>query len=132
MKSKAFISYSYVNKAEFKLFDIKLRNFLAKELQINSYSFVFDYKEKTNYKSLMNAALKKIDDSDLLIAELSYKSIGIGIEVGYAKAKNKKIIYIHKKGTEVSTTVSGVCDIRIEYEDIEDLFIKMKEVITKK
>jgi 2'-deoxynucleoside 5'-phosphate N-hydrolase len=132
MKSKAFISYSYANKVEFKLFDTKLRDFLAQELQIDSYSFVFDYKGNPDYKSLMDAALKKIDDSDLLIAELSYKSIGIGIEVGYAKARNKKIIYIHKKGTEVSTTVSGVSDIRIEYEDIEDLITKLKKAINRK
>ena len=35
-----------------------------------------------------------IDNSDILIAEVSEKAIGVGIEVGYAKAKGKPIIYI--------------------------------------
>lgn len=129
MKPKVFISYSFANKNKFKSFDKKLRKFLKQSFGIKTYSFVFDFKKKTDDKTLMKAALKKIDESNLLIAELSYKSIGIGIEVGYAKARGKKIIYIHKIGTELSTTINGVCDIRIEYKDISDLLAKLKQVL---
>ncbi len=45
-------------------------------------------------KEMMQKAMDEIDDCDLLIAEVSDKGIGIGIEVGYAKAKGKPIIYL--------------------------------------
>lgn len=129
MINKVFVSYSFADKNKFRSFDRKLKKFLGRTFGIKTYSFVFDFKKKTNNKVLMESALKKINESDLLIAELSYKSIGIGLEVGYAKAKGKKIIYIHKAGTELSTTVDGISDIRIKYKNIADLLTQLKEII---
>jgi 2'-deoxynucleoside 5'-phosphate N-hydrolase len=40
---------------------------------------------------MMRQAFAAIDKNDLLIAETTDKAIGIGIEVGYAKAKGKPI-----------------------------------------
>ena len=131
MAVKAFISYSFTDKNKFKSVDKQLRKFLKQTFGIEAYSFVFDFKKKTDNKTLMKLALEKIDESDLLLAELTYKSIGIGIEVGYAKAKGKRIIYMHRIGTELSTTTSGVCDIRIEYKDISDLLVQLKKVLKK-
>jgi len=128
MITKAFISYSFTDKNKFRFFDRQLKKFLKQSFGIEAYSFVFDFKKKANNKSLIKSALRKIDESDLLLAELSYKSIGIGLEVGYAKAKGKKIIYMHRIGTELSTTVDGICDSRIEYKDISDLLVQLKKV----
>ncbi len=127
MTVKAFISYSFTDKNKFRNFDKKLREFLKRNFNIVAYSFVFDFKKRVDNASLMKSALKKIDESDLLIVELSNKVIGIGLEVGYAKAKGKKIIYFHKIGSEVSTTVDGISDIRIEYKNISDLFNQLTE-----
>ncbi|MCM8788130.1 MAG: nucleoside 2-deoxyribosyltransferase, partial [Candidatus Omnitrophica bacterium] len=107
---KAFLSYSYENKEKFKKLNKILKKFLKEKFNIDSYSFVFEFKEKTNNKTMMKKALKLIDNSHLIIAELSYKSIGIGIEIGYAKAKNKKIIYLKKTKAEISTTSEGISD----------------------
>jgi 2'-deoxynucleoside 5'-phosphate N-hydrolase len=41
---------------------------------------------------MMAQAFLDIGQSDFLIAETSDKGIGIGIEVGYARAKQKPII----------------------------------------
>ena len=41
----------------------------------------------------MKQATADIDKCDILIAETSDRGIGIGIEVGYAKAKKKPIFY---------------------------------------
>lgn len=128
MAIKVFIAYSFENKKEFISFNKSLKGFLEENGFI-SYSFVFDFNgEIKNNKDLMDKALKKIDESKIVIAELSYKRVGIGVEVGYAKAKGKKIIYIHQKGSDVSTTVDGVSDVRIDYKNIDDLFLKLKEI----
>lgn len=131
MITKAFISYSFADKNKFRSFDRQLKSFLKQNFSIETYSFVFDFKKKTNNSTLMKAALKKINESDLLLAELSQKAIGIGVEVGYAKAKGKRIIYLHRVGSELSTTIDGVCDLRIEYKDIPDLLVQLKNVLSK-
>lgn len=129
MIAKAFISYSFADRDKFKNLDRRLKKFLKQVFGITTYSFVFDFKKKTDNKTLMQSALKKINESDVLIAELSYKSIGVGLEVGFAKARSKKIIYIHKSGTELSNTADGVCDVRIEYKNISDLLFQLEKIL---
>lgn len=123
-----FISYSLKDKEEFRLLDQALKIFL-KHKGMTAYAFVFDFKKKVDNRILMREALRRIDESDVLIAELSHKTIGIGLEVGYAKAKRKKIIYIHKIDSELSTTVDGIADLRIEYTDIKDLLVKLNDFL---
>ncbi|MCX7955657.1 MAG: hypothetical protein N2593_00920 [Patescibacteria group bacterium] len=125
---KIFLSYSYQHKNKFKKLNNNLKKFLKTKFNIDSYSFVFEYKEKSNHKTMMKKALKLIDKSDFIIAELSYKSIGIGIEIGYAKAKNKKIIYIKKIDAEISTTSEGISDHLIEYKNEKDLLKKLSKI----
>jgi nucleoside 2-deoxyribosyltransferase len=122
---KIFISYSYKHRKKFLNFHQKLKKFL-KKINIELYSFVFEFKLKVDNKKMMKSALKKIDESDILITEASFKQIGIGIEAGYAKAKDKKIIYIKKKGSELSTTLDGISDIFIEYANFKDLSNKLQ------
>lgn len=76
-------------------------------------------------KEMMATAFKEIDNSDFLIAELSNKSIGVGIEIGYAFATKKPIIYIRQKGSEYSTTTAGCAHSIIEYENEKDLTQKI-------
>lgn len=129
MINKAFISYSFADKNKFESFDNDLKKFLKVNYNIKACSFVFDLKKKVNNKTLMELAFKEIDGCDLVLVELSYKSIGVGIEAGYAKAKAKKIIYMHKIGTELSTTADGTCYTRIEYKDIADLLTQLKKIL---
>lgn len=126
---KAFLSYSYTNKKEFENLNKVLKRFLKQKFNIDSCSFVFDFKEKTTNKIMMKKVLQLIDNSDLIIAELSYKSIGIGIEIGYAKAKNKKIIYLKKTTAEISTTSEGISDYLIEYKNEKDLLEKINKIL---
>jgi len=80
---------------------------------------------------MMKQAMKEIDSCDLLIAETSEKGIGIGVEVGYAKARDKPIIYVRKKEAEHSTTVSGISDFQIIYSNIDDLKLQLSDIIGK-
>lgn len=127
MKNKVFIAYSFANKNEFENLNSQLKKFLQENYNAEVSSFVFDSEENMDHETMMKLALEMIDKSQIIIAELTYKPIGVGLEVGYAKAKNKKIIYIHKLGSELSTTVNGIADYRIEYNNIDDLLLKLKE-----
>ena len=82
-------------------------------------------------REMMQHAFEEIDKCGLLIAETSDKAIGIGIEVGYAKAKNKPVIYLRNKNAEHSTTVAGASDYKIIYNDADDLSKQLSEVLEK-
>ena len=126
---KAYLAISYSNR---KLFDKEVKSLieLCKMNQIELLSFVDNYNFKENEeKEMMKTAFLEIDKSDFLIAELTTKSIGVGIEIGYACAKGKPIIYLRKKDSEYSTTASGSSTHNIEYENETDLMELMKNIL---
>jgi len=104
----------------------------AKEIGIEVFVFVNQYHFKKNQeREMMETAFREIDKSDYLLAELTKKSIGVGIEVGYALAQKKPIIYFRKKGSEYSTTAAGSADFRIEYTGKIEMTNKVLSVISK-
>ena len=124
---KAYFAISYANRKLFDNIVERLEN-LLKKYDIELFIFVDKYNFKSNQeKEMMETAFNEIDSSDFLIAELTTKSIGVGIEIGYAFAKNKPIYYIYKNGSEYSTTASGSSNYIIEYKDELDLIETMKE-----
>lgn len=124
---KAYFAISYVNR---KLFDKEVKDLLNlfQKNNIELLVFVDNYTFKENQeKEMMKTAFEEIDSSDFLIAELTTKSIGVGIEIGYAFAKNKPIFYLHKKDSEYSTTASGCSDTIIAYENELNLVEMMEK-----
>jgi 2'-deoxynucleoside 5'-phosphate N-hydrolase len=118
---KAYIAASYSNR---KTLNEVLQAIKAtlEALQIEPVVFVDQYSfTATQEKEMMQEAAAAIDDCDMLIAETSYKEIGIGIEVGYAKAKHKPVIYLRHTGAAHSTTVSGISDFSILYTNSNDI-----------
>lgn len=72
-------------------------------------------------KEMMQQAMAAIDSCGFLIAETSHKAIGVGIEAGYAVAKNKPVIYIRSEDASHSTTLSGISSHAIIYKNAPDL-----------
>lgn len=127
----AYISVSYSKR---KLIDKELNAITdtLNKFKIVPFIFVDNYKfDLTQERQMMEQAMRDIDNCSILIAETTDKGIGIGIEVGYAKAKNKPVIYVRQKNAEHSTTVSGISDFQIIYEDNNDLQKKLSETINK-
>ena len=77
---------------------------------------------------MMDAAFQEINRSDILIAELSKKAIGVGVEVGYACARGIPIIYLRNEKSEHSTTVSGSSNEHIIYKNPADLRQQLKKL----
>jgi 2'-deoxynucleoside 5'-phosphate N-hydrolase len=125
----AYISISYSKR---KLMDEELNAIVdtLKSFSIVPFVFADQYQfNRSEEQQMMQQAMTDIDRCDILIAETSDKGIGIGIEVGYAKALNKPVIYIRRKEAEHSTTVSGISDFQIIYADTSDLQVKLETVI---
>jgi len=128
---QAYISISYNKRQEL---NDELQSIIEKlkELQIKPFVFVdnlkFSYEQE---KEMMQQAMASIDDCDLLIAETSDKGIGIGIEVGYAKAKGKPVIYVRNRNAEHSTTVSCISDFQVIYDGVKDLKEQLTIVLSR-
>jgi hypothetical protein len=100
------------------------------------HSREFDYKHKL-YDPLKNSALYKkhlfifphdaeemtssskkiISTSDLVIAEVSHPSTGLGIELGWAESMGKKILCMHQKNTIPSSSLKFITSNFIVYAD---------------
>jgi len=126
---KGYFAISYSNRSLFEN-EVESLNNLFKKYDIELVVFVDKYNFKANQeKEMMKTAFDVIDKSDLLIAELTSQSIGVGIEIGYAFAKEKPIIYIRKKNTEISTTASGSSTYIVEYKNELDLYETMEKLL---
>jgi nucleoside 2-deoxyribosyltransferase len=122
---KAYLAISYSNRKKFDKEVDSLKEFFFNK-EIDLLVFVDNYNFKPNQEQLMmQTAFKEIDSCDLLIAELTTKSIGVGIEIGYAFAKQIPIIYLHKENAEYSTTASGSANHSIMYHNETDLIKKL-------
>ena len=126
---QAYISISFSKRKELEKEVQAIKNALQKCV-ISGFVFVDEYQFSAKQeKKMMQNAIEDIEKSAILIAETSEKGIGIGIEVGYAKAKNIPVIYMRNSKSEHSTTVSGIADFSIIYSDEKDLEEKLEEIL---
>ena len=126
---KAYISISYNERGSMNDVISGIKETLLGK-RIEPFVFVDEFKFNSEQeKEMMQQAMRSIGSSDLLIAEVSDKGIGIGIEVGYAKAKGKLVIYLRNKNAEHSTTVSGISDFSVVYDDVPELKLLLNEIL---
>ena len=118
---KAYISVSLSKRSSLRTVTDILTKALS-NFDIDTFVFVDNHNFTSEQeREMMQQAFYDIENSDLLIAETSDKAIGIGIEAGFAKAKNKPVIYLRNYLAEHSTTMSGISDYHIIYKDVTDL-----------
>lgn len=75
---------------------------------------------------------KWIDESNILIAEVSIPSLGVGYELGYAESINKRIICLYNINSEKSLSymISGNSKNEIiYYSTLEDVKEKLKNLL---
>ncbi|MDD4662162.1 MAG: hypothetical protein PHG24_02685 [Candidatus Pacebacteria bacterium] len=72
------------------------------------------------------------DDCDLIIAETSYPSTGLGIELGWANIYNIPIVCFYKKGSKISKSLQVVTDYFFEYSTEDDLIEKINNFLETK
>ena len=126
---QAYISISFSKKNELEKEVQAIKNALGK-FGISGFVFVDEYQfSAKEEKEMMQKAMEDVEKSAILIAEVSEKGIGIGIEVRYAKAKNIPVIYVRNSSSEHSTTVSGIADFKIIYENEIDLEEKLEKIL---
>lgn len=64
---------------------------------------------------------KMIESCNLLIAEVSFPSTGLGIELGWAEVANVPVIAICREGCKPSSSIHVITDKILFYEGAESL-----------
>ena len=130
---KIYIAYKFKekDKKELKTKLEELSKIVEDSLRCKTFIFFRDAQnwgeKKMDIKEVVDKAMMHLKECDAILVEASEKANGIYFEVGYAKALGKKVIIIHKKGTEASFLESAG-DISIEYEDFKDLREKLEGI----
>ena len=81
-------------------------------------------------KEMTQRAFQKLDECDILLLEASEPSFGIGIEAGYAFARNKKVITIVSESKRGSRTLKGISHYYLPYKNLSDLKEKFQEILS--
>ncbi len=71
--------------------------------------------------ALMERSFQEIDASDIVLIDLTEKGVGIGIEAGYAFAKQIPIITIAQVDSSISTTLQGISQRILLYSQYADI-----------
>jgi len=62
-----------------------------------------------------------ISNCDLMLAEVSYPSTGLGIELGWAYEADCRIACIYREGASLSSALNLLCADFIEYTDANNM-----------
>lgn len=88
--------------------------------------------EKQCDKDIFENLEKQINKADLIFAELTVTSLGVGYEIGYADKSNKKIIGIYDSTVipKISTMLRGNKRLKIiPYTDINKIINNLESII---
>ena len=118
---KIFISHSRVYDFNSELY-IPLKNSVLS----SEHTFIYPHEDVKQISSK-----KMIEDCDLLLAEVSFPSTGMGIELGWADMLEKRIIAIHKDDTHPSPSLQEVTKMFISYTDPQDMIEKLGGYLKK-
>lgn len=88
-------------------------------------NIIFPHKNDANHKF----EREFYTNLDLFIAEVSYRATGLGIELGFASDDNIPIFCFYKKGSIPAGSLKKITDHIIEYETLEDLKMKIEQVV---
>ena len=72
-----------------------------------------------------------IKSSDYVVAEVSYPSTGVGIELGWADDLKTPIICVYKEGVEISRSLTFITNRVFSYKSPDDMVEKLLGVVNR-
>lgn len=113
---------------------LEIYKILVEELSLysdNIYSPIDTIKFKGTNKEMYERVMKRLQNTDIVIAEMSSPSTGQGMELQEAVRLDIPIIIIAKNGSKISSTVLGSGKIKevIFYDKKEDIIGKFAELL---
>ncbi len=95
-------------------------------------SQVIEKENDVTDESIFKKLEQKLNQADIIFAELTVPSLGVGYELGYADSHNKKIIGIYDKNVvqRITTMIRGNERIKvIPYTDIYEIIDNLENIL---
>lgn len=126
---KAYISLSTQSRKKLSKELIALGMALNAK-NVEQYIFVDKHQLEEGFeKNYMDAAMREIDQCNFIIVDGTHIHINNCIEIGYARAKRKPIVYIHHEDVVADAMFKGMSHFYISYSNPKDLFDQMSEFL---
>jgi len=120
--------------------DTETRKLLGKEIialgmamgsaNVEHFIFVDKYPMEAGQEAeFMQKAMKEIDTSNFIIVEATKVNVTSCVELGYAKAKRKPIVYLQKAEAETNEVLFALSNFHILYSSPKDLFDQLSEFL---
>lgn len=96
---------------------------------------VLKVESKSTDKEIYKRDMDWLVKSDVVIAEVTQPSLGVGYEIGQAEAMGKKVLCLYRNlpGKNLSAMIAGNPHVRLEeYESGADLDVILKKFLAKK
>jgi hypothetical protein len=123
MRRRIYVGHS----GDFDFKNILYRPILESKLN-TAYDFTFPH-ESTSMPFNSRTFLKNCDG---MIAEISYPSTGLGIELGWADLYEIPIIALYQKGKQPSKSTKVITSDFISYNDSKELIRKLSSTLDKR
>ena len=88
--------------------------------------------DKSFVKEMFDRGLVWIKDSDVLVADVSIPSVGVGWEIGFVESLGKRVICLYNVNSEkkLSTTVEGNPKNEIiKYNSVDEVIEKLNKLL---
>ena len=83
-------------------------------------------------REIFQRDLEQLKASDILIAEVSERSHGVGVEIGLSYLLGLRRILLMEKGSSITKLIQGMPKtVIIEYESVDDLEKKLRKFLKK-
>ena len=91
---------------------------------------VFNMEQDFTAEEIYIRDINWIKECDILVAEVSTPSLGVGYEIAYAERLGKRIICIYDESIKISAMISGNKNYEfIKYKDLNELLLQLEEKI---
>ncbi|MBC8184356.1 nucleoside 2-deoxyribosyltransferase [candidate division KSB1 bacterium] len=93
---------------------------------------IFNDEEKWAPKNVFEQDIKWLDESDVVIAEISNPSLGVGYEICYALTKGLKVLCAYESDLFISKMITGNTSETLqlfEYGEVDKLLEKIDEFL---
>lgn len=81
-------------------------------------------------EAIYNRDINWLKEADIVIADVTIPSLGVGYELAYAEKLNKQVICLYEINSNVSAMIKGNKNFfQISYNNLADLFIKIAELL---
>ena len=93
---------------------------------------IFDHEEKWAPKNVFEQDMKWLNECEVVIAEVSNPSLGVGYEICYALTKGLKVLCAYEAGLFISKMITGNTSETLElfeYRNEEELLQRIDEFL---